>query len=186
MTEREQPIELEMEIASAYAGTFISRWDLYPLQRSDDGSYVCVKKPLSTGMVRSHLTCHWRQTKPFMLGTYALSKDSRAKWLCLDADSDDEFQHVWRLAHQLKAHQVPSYVESSRRGGHLWFFFEIPTLAHEVRAFAKSLPVTYPRSRSTLNRTHWIQVRDHWCACLWVCIRKRAKYIPSLIWTVIP
>jgi hypothetical protein len=136
--ERDTPIELEPALVKAYAETFLSRWDLYPMQ-IDDGSYVCVKKPLHLNMVQSHLTGHWNEKKPFTLGTYALAPDNTAKWLCFDADDDDEWQQVWTLARNLKKQGVPTYAEPSRRGGHLWFFFQSPTAAHEARAFGKYL-----------------------------------------------
>jgi hypothetical protein len=139
MGERLRRVELEKDLVKAYADTFISRWDMYPLQRHDDGSYVSVKKPLKSGMVHSHLTCHWKENKSFTLGAYALSPESTAKWLCLDADDRDEFERIWKLAIGLKKQDVPTYVEQSRRGGHLWFFFQSPIPGYEVRKFAKYL-----------------------------------------------
>jgi hypothetical protein len=139
MAERIKSVELEPDLVKAYADTFISRWDMYPFQRRDNGSYVTVKKPLKSGMVYSHLTCHWKETKPFTIGAYALSPDSEAKWLCLDADDDQEWQHIWKLAIDLNKQDVPTYVEQSRRGGHLWFFFHSPIPGHEARDFGKYL-----------------------------------------------
>ena len=42
MGETVRHVELESDIIKAYAETFFSRWDLYPMQ-IDDGSYVCQK-----------------------------------------------------------------------------------------------------------------------------------------------
>lgn len=136
-------LELEQELIQAYADTFISRWDLYPIQRPDDGSYVSVKKPLTLDLVYSHLTRHWQNTKPITLGAYALSPESTAKWVCLDADDGREWEEVWRLAQDLKGQGIPSYPEGSRRGGHLWLFFQSPIAAKEARAFGKFLLNTY-------------------------------------------
>jgi hypothetical protein len=139
MGERIKSVELEPDLVKAYADVFISRWDRYPFQRRDNGSYVTIKKPLTLGMVYSHLTCHWKETKPFTIGAYALSPESDAKWLCLDADDQDEFEEIWKLAIDLKKQDVPTYVEQSRRGGHLWFFFQSPIPGKEVRDFGKYL-----------------------------------------------
>jgi hypothetical protein len=130
--------KLSSELVKAYAMAFISRRDMYPMQ-IDDGSYVCVRRPLRLNMVQSHLTGHWDEKKPFTLGAYALASDNTAKWLCLDADDDDEWQQAWTLAQSLRKQSIPTYAEPSRRGGHLWFFFQSPTLGHEARAFGKYL-----------------------------------------------
>jgi hypothetical protein len=135
--ERIRNVELEPGIVKAYAETFISRWDMYPIQVQ--GGYVTVKKPLRSGMVFSHILSHWRGNKPLTLGAYALSPDSTAKWLCLDADDWREWEEIWRLAQNLKGQGVPTYAETSRRGGHLWLFFQSPIAGKEARTFGKYL-----------------------------------------------
>ena len=55
MRPEEQPrVELDREIVTAYAATFISRFDLYPVQLRK-GQYVLVKKNLSMKTVNAGL-----------------------------------------------------------------------------------------------------------------------------------
>jgi hypothetical protein len=120
--ERERPVELSNELVKSYADTFIPRWDWYPFQRSDTGTYYQLHKPLTLAMVHRHLTCHWTGEKPFTLGAYALSPDSTASWLCYDADEYEQWETLWQFAYELRQQGVPTYQEQSRVGGHLWLF----------------------------------------------------------------
>ena len=103
------------ELARTFAETFIPRYDMFPVQRPD-GSYVTLKRKLSLDLIISHL-------QGFVtLGAYALDVESQADWICLDADTTDQWQRVGGLADALHNEGVMSYLESSRRGGHLWLF----------------------------------------------------------------
>ncbi len=132
-TEHEQNYHPEVDrgLARAYAATFIPRRDMYPVQRPD-GSYVTLKRKLSLDLIAAHLQ------GAVTLGTYALDARSMARWICLDADDDTQWQGVYRLAVDLGWQGVPSYMEPSRRGGHLWLFME-PTPGAEARRFGKQL-----------------------------------------------
>jgi hypothetical protein len=113
--ERPPKVELDLDLVKAYAETFIPRFDLYPMQMAD-GSYICVKKPLDLAYVSLHL-----QGNP-TLGAYALDVHGRAKWICLDADDEHQWQQVVAAATDLHQQGVKAYLEPSRRGGHLWLF----------------------------------------------------------------
>lgn len=131
----ERKIELTPELVAAYSATFVPRFDIYPIQLGD-GRYITVKKQLTLTMIESHL-------KGFItLGAYALDADSRAKWICFDADTDENWGRVLDFAHQLKQQDVPVYLESSRRGGHLWMFF-LPMQGKDARRFGKQLMQDY-------------------------------------------
>jgi hypothetical protein len=122
MGERLHSVELSKELVQSYANTFIPRWDCYPLQRSDTGTYYQVKRPLTSSLVHAHLTCHWTEGNVVTLGAYALSPNNTASWLCYDADDETEWETLWKFAHRLREQDVPTYQEQSRRGGHLWLF----------------------------------------------------------------
>src|SRR5690606_27044651 len=113
--ERSTEHELTPEIIHAFASTFIPRSDLYPIQLSS-GRYISVHKSLDTQLVEAHLKGN------VTLGAYALSPDSTAKWICMDADSDESWLKLRDLAWMLDLQSVPAYLETSRRGGHLWLF----------------------------------------------------------------
>lgn len=120
--EREYPSEFY-----AYTGLFINRHDTFPYQ-TDDGSYFRVRRPLTDGIVYDHLRGR------ITLGAYALSEQNTCKWIAFDADNDEAFRELMGLAHQ-----VPGLLERSRRGGHLWLFFEYPVEGWKARAFGKHL-----------------------------------------------
>ena len=97
------------------------------------GSYVCVHEPLNVG----HLPGHLRGE--ITLGAHLLEQKSRARFLVLDADDAQAWERLGYLARVLAEEGVPTYVERSRRGGHLWLFLGPAVAGHEVRAFGKGL-----------------------------------------------
>ncbi|MBL8164022.1 MAG: hypothetical protein JNJ61_18685 [Anaerolineae bacterium] len=139
MNERQPPEgKISSELVTFYAETFINRWDRYPKQQPD-GSYVAVQRtPLSYWLIAQHLL--GRVT----LGAYALDTQSRAKWICLDADTPNDWSGLLRVAQNLlrSRDQIPCYLEPSRRGGHLWLFTN-PIPGSVARRFAKHLLTTH-------------------------------------------
>ncbi|MCB9438376.1 MAG: hypothetical protein H6673_15480 [Anaerolineales bacterium] len=65
-----------------------------------------------------------------------------AHWLCLDADDEAQWREVLKLAGFLAAEGVPAYLETSRRGGHLWLFTP-PLKGSDIRRFGKQLIAAY-------------------------------------------
>ena len=122
-------MDIDPHALAAYAATFISRYDRYALQRPD-GSYRAVTQRLSLTLVQAHMLGE------ITLGAYALDEQSRARWLCLDADDEASWGGVLELARQL---DQPSYIEQSRRGGHLWLFFEQAVPGKDARRLGKWL-----------------------------------------------
>lgn len=118
--------------AKPLAETFIQRWDIYPLQL-DDGSYICNKKPLQMSHILSHLTGE------ITLGCYVLNKDSLAKFIVFDADDSSIWNCLIQMSTTLAQREIPSYLETSRRGGHLWIFFSKLLPGKTARAFGHRL-----------------------------------------------
>jgi len=115
---REKPPtpELDRTLLRRYAKTFIPRQDCYPIQ-TEDGRYLTLKRRLQIDYLQAHL-------KGIMtLGAYALDKDSRARWLCLDADTPEQWGELIKMTKDLQQDGITAYLEPSRRGGHLWLFF---------------------------------------------------------------
>jgi hypothetical protein len=127
--------DLDRDLVRAYANTFIARRDVYPVQRAD-GRYVSLKKRLTLGTVAAHLS------GTITLGAYALDADSRAQWICLDADTSEHWAGVLTLARALQAQHITPYLERSRRGGHLWLFFA-PLPGTDARRFGRTLLDTH-------------------------------------------
>jgi hypothetical protein len=127
-----QPLpEFETELAQAYAQSFIHRIDYYPIQLKT-GSYVTIQGPLITDLITAHLQ------GTATLGAYALDANSIARWLCFDVDKDEQFEDLKSVTQNLKTKEIMSYLEQSRRGGHLWLFTP-PLPGKIVREFGKRL-----------------------------------------------
>jgi len=118
--------------ALVLAQRFVQRWDLYARQL-DDGSYVCVHEQLNVG----HLFAHLRGE--ITLGTYLLSQESQVRFIVLDADDAQAWERLGHLAGVLADEDVPSYLERSRRGGHLWLFLAQAIAGRDARAFGQRL-----------------------------------------------
>ena len=118
--------------AMTLARRFAQRWDLYSVQL-DDGRYVCVHEQLNAGHLFSHLR------GDITLGAYILNQNSQARFIVFDADDAEQFSGLVDMARTLDIEDVPAYLETSRRGGHLWLFFDRPVPGHQVRAFGQGL-----------------------------------------------
>src|SRR5688500_2378506 len=101
-------------MAEGLAKTFVNRQDCYALQL-DNGQYYSVKEDLTINLIMRHLKGE------VTLGVYLLGLEGKAKFTVIDADDDEGFA---KLLKAQQAVRFPSYMERSRRGGHLWFFFE--------------------------------------------------------------
>jgi hypothetical protein len=137
--------EISPELIQNLRMTFFNRFDCYPQQQAD-GRYWCVKRSLTD----FHIDAHLRGT--LTLGVYALDVGSTARWLCLDADTDDHWTQLCQLASDLQPDGVQAYLETSLRGGHFWLF--TPQLPGQtIRQFGKVLlhryqldiPELYPK-----------------------------------------
>jgi hypothetical protein len=139
MVERERLLVSDADLsrpALVLAQRFVQRWDLHAHQL-DNGRYVCVHEPLNV----SHLFAHLRGE--ITLGAYLLDQDNRARFLVLDADDAQSWQQLGHLARALASEEVPTYLEHSRRGGHLWLFLAQAVDGREVRAFGQGLLATH-------------------------------------------
>ena len=100
--------------AEGLVNAFITRRDCFAIQ-TDTGHYYSVRDNLTIGHVMRHLKGE------VTLGVYLLGLDGKAEYAVIDADDDKGLEKLVNVHETLP---IPSYLESSRRGGHLWFFFE--------------------------------------------------------------
>jgi len=134
MTERERRLpdaELSGSVM-ALARRFVQRWDRYAIQRPD-GLYISIPEPLTVDQLYAHLRGE------LTLGTYLLDEQNQARFLVLDADNTDEFTALVEVAQKLGTEAVPSYLETSRRGGHLWFFLDQAQPGRLARQFGRGI-----------------------------------------------
>ena len=118
--------------AAVLAQRFVQRWDVYPKQL-DDGSYVCIREPLNV----DHLYAHLRGD--ITLGIYVLNQESQARFIVLDNDAENGWSQVVECGAKLGAQGIPTYLEKSRRGGHIWVFFKAPIAGSSARSFAQAI-----------------------------------------------
>ncbi len=136
-------LEIELTLLKGFATTFLSRSDMYALQRPD-GNYVAVHKPLDASLLSKHLRGQ------LTLGAYALDTEDRAKWICLDADQQEHWLGLTKLAQDLQQQGIVPYLEQSRRGGHLWLFTS-PLPGIFARRFGKALVSEYSLNSIEIN-----------------------------------
>jgi TOTE conflict system, Archaeo-Eukaryotic Primase domain len=120
--------ELPAGLVAAYASLFVHRWDQYAVQQRD-GSYWRIAGPLSLPLLVAHLGGRWT------LGTYLLDEASCCSFAVFDADRQDGLVQLAELAGELARLDIPSVLEASRRGGHLWVHLVEPVPGAQVRAW---------------------------------------------------
>lgn len=128
-----QPSDVELSpLAEILARKFINRWDIYP-EQLENGRYVSRHESLHVGLLFAHLRGE------MTLGTYLLDANSRGRFLVYDADDNPGWRRLQALAHALLEQGTMGYLEPSRRGGHLWLFFNKPIAGADVRSFGTGL-----------------------------------------------
>src|SRR5215217_5227793 len=128
MKEKEMNNEL-IQIAEGMFHTFVNRRDSFAVQQ-ESGQYFSSKNELTVRHIISHLKGE------LTLAVYLLGEDGTAKMSVIDADEQDSLEKLMKVHDSL---DLPSYLESSRRGGHLWFFFEEPVEGKVAKNFGLEL-----------------------------------------------
>jgi hypothetical protein len=129
--------ETVYEAAELLGKAFIQRDDMFASQL-EDGRYVAIKEPLTERHLVLHLQGH------ITLGAYMMAHDSTTRLMALDADGENGLVDLAELSYELETEGIPSYLETSRRGGHLWFFFERSHEGAQVRTFGKGILSAHP------------------------------------------
>ena len=121
--EVDQFIEANPELLRQFSETFLARWDTYPYQLPD-GSYTRAYSnradgtkhyhPLTTAHIERHLK--GQQT----IGAYMLNQESVTRRIVFDDDSEHGAGRLLEFAQDLDHVGIPSQLERSSRGGHLW------------------------------------------------------------------
>ncbi len=121
-------LSLVTDLVEAYASLFVHCWSQYAVQQRD-GSYWRVRESLTLPLLAAHLA--GRCT----LGTYLLDEQHQCSFAVFDADRPDGLEQLVGLAMELALSGIPTLLEASRRGGHLWVHLAEPTPARVVRAW---------------------------------------------------
>lgn len=129
-----EPTDYELSpLAEVLARQFIQRWDCYAQQNQDGTAYYTQYEQLNV----EHLFAHLRGE--ITMGTYLLNEKSHGRFLVLDADDLYQWQQLVELAQSLQMQETTTYLEQSRRGGHLWLFLDRWQPGKQVRLFGKGL-----------------------------------------------
>ena len=85
---------------------------------------------LTIDTVRRHLAGE------LTISIYAINPATqRCKWMAIDADYRTALEDLIKVQRQLSDDGVAAALEKSKRGGHLWMFFEQPVLARDARIY---------------------------------------------------
>src|SRR5437870_2809298 len=106
-------VAADLDLVVAYASLFVHCWSHYAVQQRD-GSYWRVREPLTLPLLSAHLLGQCT------LGTYLLDEHNSCSFAVFDADSPDGLSQLVGLAMELTQQGIPTMLEASRRGGHLW------------------------------------------------------------------
>src|SRR5438309_5490151 len=132
--------QVTTEMAARYFRLFVNRL-AYTVQshRPDSkGKHYYYRPPdarqLTRDTIREHLN------GGITIGIYAINpKTQRSKWVAIDADYEDALDDLLKLQWELGRDGVEAALEKSRRGAHLWIFFEKPLLARHCRIYIYNL-----------------------------------------------
>jgi hypothetical protein len=98
-------------------------------QQVPDGHYVRIRK----GLTYDELFWHLQGCQT--LGTYVITEDNCCRFAVFDSDTPTGLFDLAAVQITLAANGIPSYLEQSRRGAHLWVFFSEPLSPALVRAW---------------------------------------------------
>src|SRR5256714_6751531 len=121
-----------------FANLFVSRRDDYAIQQAD-GRYLRAGRPLTYSTLLGHL--QGVET----IGTYVIDERGMCRYALFDDDREDDdlSERVKTLVEvqcRLRADAIPSYLEGSRRGAHLWVFCSRFVSASQLRRWLLAYP----------------------------------------------
>jgi hypothetical protein len=106
----------------------VGRSDDYAFQLRD-GRYLRADTPLTYDELFAHLQGR------YTLGTYVITERNLCRFAVFDSDAPTGLFDLAGLQMNLAVSGIPSYLELSRRGAHLWVFFFEPLSPVLVRAW---------------------------------------------------
>ena len=122
------------DVATVYAATFAARTDVYSQWVPDLSGWRPVREPLTTEVVLAGLTGRGPSISGFMI-----APGSTSHLFALDYDRDDGLELAEGLAVFMDDNGLPAYVETSRRGAHLWCILDRALPAVAIRASVRGL-----------------------------------------------
>jgi hypothetical protein len=131
-------------MAAEYARWFVNRL-AYTRQSDspnrDSGRHFYYRPKTKGRALRLHAADIQRHLAgEITVGLYAINpRNQRVKWMAIDADFRSALDDLLKLQYELGQDGIQAALEQSRRGGHLWIFFETPVLARHARVYVRHL-----------------------------------------------
>ncbi|GHO69786.1 hypothetical protein KSC_086780 [Ktedonobacter sp. SOSP1-52] len=119
-------MSLAFQDVDVLASACIGRRNDYALQTAE-GRYYRVGQPLTYDLLHLHLAGH------YTLGTYVIDESGCCQFAVFDCDKRGGLVDLVGIQEQLVADGIVSYLEASRRGGHLWVFLASPVSPAQLR-----------------------------------------------------
>lgn len=126
-------------VASLYIATFAARSDVYSRWVVGQDSAAPIgwrpeRHPLTPKIALAGLTGQGPAISGFMI-----APGNTSHVLAIDFDTDDGMRQAGTLARFMDAEGLPAYVETSRRGAHLWCILDRPLPAVAIRHAERAL-----------------------------------------------
>lgn len=134
-----------VEVATYYVALFPARTDVYSRWTPEVGGWRPVRGELTPEIALAGIT---RKGPP--ISGYMIAPGSVSHSLAVDFDTDNGLEQAFSLARTMAVAGLPAYVETSRRGAHLWASLdrqvEAKLIRRAIRAFFASalLPADDP------------------------------------------
>lgn len=102
--------------------------------------YRPTAKGIGQPLALSHETVRRHLEGQVTIALYAINPSTQCcKWIAIDADYKDALEDLLKLNFYLNRDGVSGALEKSRRGGHLWVFFDTPQRARSCRVYVYDL-----------------------------------------------
>jgi hypothetical protein len=102
--------------------------------------YRPTDKKRGAGLSLTIDTLHRHLVGEITIALYAINPATQGcKWIAIDADYKNALEDLLKLNYYLGRDEVHGALEKSRRGGHLWVFFETPQPARSCRIYVYDL-----------------------------------------------
>jgi hypothetical protein len=133
-------IQASAAVVSEYAQLFVNR-AAYTVQsprpHPESGRYYYYRPTEKAGGQPLELTAETLRRHlegEITVALYAINPATQcSKWVAIDADYRQAMDDLLKLQYDLERQKIYAALEKSRRGGHLWIFFESPQPARDCR-----------------------------------------------------
>ena len=122
----------QSSVALYYAFLFPARNDVYSRWTPD--GWRPLRETMTTKVILDGLTGNGPSISGYMINPPGVSHS-----VAIDFDRDDGMKQAVRLARLMAKEKMPAYVESSRRGAHLWMTLDEVTPARVIRTGLRGL-----------------------------------------------